>query len=154
MSGKKQYFVFMLDDQRYGIDLQAVERVIPAVELISLPKAPDFMSGLINLRGRIIPVVNIRKKFQLPERELNMDDRIIIFQSTTWTTSFVVDTVEGVIEFSEDELNGADTLFPEMGPFIEGVGKSQDNSVLIYDIDNLFSAQEILGVNSQIDNHN
>ncbi len=153
MSQKKQYFVFMLDEQRYGIDLLAVERVIPAVELITLPESPEIMSGLINLRGRMVPVVDIRKKFGLPQRQMSMEDRIIIFQTATWTTSMVVDKVEGVIEFGPDDLNGAEDLFPEMGQFMEGVGKSQDDSVLIYNIDSLFSGQEIHKVSSQLENH-
>ena len=153
MSQKKQYFVFILDEQRYGIDLQAVERVIPAVELITLPEAPEIMSGLINLRGRMIPVVDIRKKFGLPFRRMEIEDRIIIFQTSTWTTSIVVDKVEGVVEFVPEDLNNAEELFPEMGQFMEGVGKSEDESVLIYDIDNLFSGQEIHKVSSQVENH-
>ncbi|MBI9076664.1 MAG: purine-binding chemotaxis protein CheW [Desulfatibacillum sp.] len=153
MSQKKQYFVFMLDEQRYGIDLQAVERVIPAVELITLPEAPEMMSGLINLRGRMIPVVDIRKKFRLPPRDMGMEDRIVIFRTSTWITSIVVDKVEGVMEFVPRDLDDAAELFPEMGQFMEGVGKSEDDSVLIYDIDSLFSRQEIHKVSSQVENH-
>ncbi len=154
MSHKQQYFVFMLDDQRYGMDLHQVERVIPAVELIGLPEAPEIMSGLINLRGRIIPVVDIRKKFRLPHREMDVDDRIIIFQTATWTTAFIVDKVEGVMEFDDEELNGADQLFPEMERYVEGVGKVNNESVLIYDIDSLFSMQDISKVNTQLPTSN
>ena len=72
------YVVFTLDGLFYAVSLSAVSRVIRAVEITPLPKAPPIVLGVINLGGRIIPVVNIRKRFLLPERELELTDQLIV----------------------------------------------------------------------------
>jgi len=134
------YFVFRIDEQRYGVILSAVEKVIRAVELVSLPDAPDTILGLINMRGNIIPAVNIRKKFRLPERETEINDRIIICLHGKRRIAFFVDMVEGVFEFSKRQLNEAAEIFPEMERFIEGVGKIGNDTVIVYKIEQLFAS--------------
>lgn len=133
------YFVFRIDNQRYGVVLSAVEKVIRAVELISLPDAPDTILGLINMRGDIIPAVNIRKKFRLPERETEINDRIIICLHEKRRIAFFVDMVEGVFEFSKHQLNEAAEIFPEMEQFIEGIGKIGNDTVIVYKVGQLFA---------------
>ena len=75
-----QCVVFTLDERFYAIRLSAVSRVVRAVEITPLPKAPPIVIGVINLGGRIIPVVNIRRRFRLPERELELTDQLIVAQ--------------------------------------------------------------------------
>ena len=77
MEQSNQYVVFTLDEQRYALHLAAVERIIPVVEITPLPKAPDLVLGIINVGGQIIPVIDTRKRFRLPERELNLSDVLI-----------------------------------------------------------------------------
>lgn len=138
-----EYFVFRIEDQRYAVVLSAVEKVIRAVELIALPEAPEILLGLLNMRGRIIPVVNIRKQLRLPDREIEISDRIIISQVSSRTIAFIADTVEGVVTFSQDQLNKGDQIFPEMGQHIEGVGKIDNETIIIYNVYKLFSKQDI-----------
>ena len=73
-----QYLIFTLDKQRYAMGLEGVEKVIRAVEMNTLPEGQDLLLGLINMQGKIIPVLNIRKHFYLPQREMEINDRIII----------------------------------------------------------------------------
>jgi purine-binding chemotaxis protein CheW len=141
-----QYFVFSLEDQQYALALATVLKVIRAVELTSLPEAPDHLLGLINLGGKIIPVLDMRKRFHLPDREIDLDDRIIICKGYSKTIAFVVDVVEGVVEFTPEELDEAVHILPEMEHYIEGVGKFNDDTVLIYDLERLFSIEEIEGL--------
>ena len=141
-----QYFVFGLEDQRYALALAAVLKVIRAVELTSLPEAPENVVGLLNLGGEIIPVLDIRKRFHLPNREIDLNDRIIICKGAARTIAFVADVVEGVVEFGIEEVDEAVHILPEMEHYIEGVGKLNDDTVLIYDLDRLFSIQEIEGL--------
>ena len=137
------YFVFKIEDQRYAVALSAVEKVIRAVELISLPEAPEILLGLINMMGRIIPVVNIRKHLRLPDREIEINDRIIISQVSSHTIAFIADTVEGVLMFSQNQLDKGDQIFPEMGQHIEGVGKIDNDAIVICNIYKLFFDQDI-----------
>jgi len=153
MGISSQYFVFGLEDQRYALALATVLKVIRAVEFTFLPEAPENLLGLINIGGEIIPVLDIRKRFHLPNREIDLNDRIIICKGAARTIAFVADVVEGVVEFAPEELNEAVHILPEMEHYIEGVGKLNDDTVLIYDLDSLFSMQEIegLGIDDPLD---
>ncbi len=82
---------FLLDDQRYALHLDVVERVIPAVEITPLPKAPEIVLGLINIRGKIIPVLNIRRRFRLPDRETELTDHFIIANTSKRTVALPAD---------------------------------------------------------------
>ncbi len=145
-----QYLVFEINNKFYAVKLSAVERVIRAVELIHLPKAPDNLLGLINMQGAIIPVVNIRKKFNLPNQEIELDNRIIISRTSTRTIAFIVDSVEGVIDFSQDQLDRARQILPEMEQYIGGVGDINSNAVLIYKIDQLYPVKEVNNLYQEI----
>ena len=143
MKPQNQYLVFTIDEQRYAIALSSVGKVIRAVELISLPEAPEFLLGLMNMQGKIIPVINIRKRFHLPPYKIRLNDRIIICQASGQTIAFMVDTVLGVVEFPQEQIDKARQIFPEMEHYIEGIGKLDDTTVLIYDLEKLFSPQDI-----------
>ncbi len=145
-----KYFVFTLDGQHYAMEVSMVGKVIYAVELIYLPETPEFLLGLINMGGKIIPVANIRKQFNMPDREIDLDDRIIISQISTWKIAFIVDKVEGIVEFSKGRVNEVHQIFPEMKCYIGGVGKFNDNTVLIITFEKLFSAQNISGLEKVI----
>jgi len=138
------YLIFTIEEQSYGIRLFAVEKVIRAAELISLPEGPDALLGLINLSGKSVPVVNIRRYFQLPDREMELSDKIVICRTETYTAAFIADNVEGVVLLSPDDMDRADQIFPEMEYYIEGVGRINSRTVVICDIHRLFSANEKL----------
>jgi purine-binding chemotaxis protein CheW len=146
MERSLQYFVFGLEDQRYALALAAVLKVIRAVELTYLPDAPDNLVGLLNMGGEILPVLNIRRRFSLAHRDVEIDDRIVICKAGARTVAFITDMVVGVVELTSEEVDEAVRILPEMAPFIEGVGKLDDNTVLIYDLNRLFSIQEIEGL--------
>jgi len=146
-----QHLVFTLDEQRYAIALSSVEKVIRAVALVSVPKAPDILHGLINMQGKITPVVNIRKQFRLPGREMGINDRIIVSRTSIRTIAFIVDNVEGVVAFPRDQVDNAQEIFPEMEHYMEGVAKLDDNTILIYSLDKLFSTQDVNGLDKVID---
>ncbi len=140
---QNQYFVFRIDKQRYAIMLSVVEKVVRAVELITLPECPETLLGLIDMGGRIIPVIDIRKIFKLPVRGIELNDRVIICEAPLRSAAFIVDEVEGVFDFSESITAGE--IYPEMERFIDGVGRIGNDSVIIYNIDRLFFAEQIEG---------
>jgi purine-binding chemotaxis protein CheW len=133
-----QFFVFRLDSQRFAIRLENVEKVIRAIELIKVPESLDFLIGLINMEGRILPVFDLRKRFFLPPKELDIDDRILISSAATGTIAVIVDSVEGIVEFSSQQIYDAKSIFPKMDQYIEGVWKDGDDTAIIYDADKLF----------------
>lgn len=141
MGSTRQIVVFTLDNRRFALPLAAVEKVILAVDIAPLPKAPDIVMGVIDMHGRIIPVVDIRKRFSLPEHEISLSDQIIISRSATRTVGILVDDVGSVVDLAEDELINADAILPRM-EYVEGVATLKDNIVLIHDIDRFLSLEE------------
>lgn len=133
--------IFALDDQRYALYLSAVERVIPALEITTLPQAPDIIKGVINLQGRVIPVADIRKRFGLEPRELMHTDQFIIARTLDRPVAIIADKVHEVIEYSVSSQVQADAIVPGLG-YVEGVVKLNDGMALIHDLDKFLSLNE------------
>lgn len=141
MDSLNQLVTFSLDDQQYGMDLWAVERVVPAVAITPLPNAPDIVLGVINIHGGIIPVTNIRRRFGLPEREMALSDQLIIGHTSRRPVALVVDTVNGLIECFSKDMIAADTILPHM-EYIKGVVKLKDGMILIHNLEEFLSLEE------------
>jgi purine-binding chemotaxis protein CheW len=141
MKGNIHLFIFLLDDQRYALRLDAVERVVPAAELTPLPGAPAIVLGLIDVEGRIIPVVDIRGRFHLPEREMGVNDRIIIARTARRMMGILVDEAGEVIERAEEQVDRAAGIL--LGSkYIEGVLRLDEGLVLIHDLESFLSLEE------------
>jgi purine-binding chemotaxis protein CheW len=133
--------VFALDEPRYALLLSAVEKVVRAVEITPLPKAPEIVVGVINAQGRILPVLDIRKRFRLPAREMKPDDRFIIARTSRRQVALVVDSVVGVHKLAEREMVSAKEALP-FAQYLKGVAKVENNLVLIHDLDQFLSLDE------------
>ena len=140
-TGRNLVVVFTLDEPRCALPLSAVERVVRAVEITPLPKAPEIVLGVIDAQGRIIPVVDVRKRFRLPARETSPDDRFIIARASRRLVALVADSVAGVRELTEREMVSAEQALP-FAAYIQGVAKLEDNLALIYDLDRFLSLDE------------
>jgi purine-binding chemotaxis protein CheW len=138
---QNQIVVFTLDEPRCALYLSEVERVVRAVEITPLPKAPEIVLGVINAQGRIIPVIDVRKRFRLSPHELRLDDQFIITRTPRRPVSLVVDSVIGVREVADLELVDAGQSLP-FAEYIQGVVKIEDNIVLIYDLERFLSLDE------------
>jgi len=136
-----QLIVLTLDEQRYALHLSAVERIVRVVEVTPLPKAPEIVLGVVNVQGQITPVINIRKRFCLPEREMNLSDQLIIAHTSRRTVALVADAVSGVIERSEQEVIAAEKVLPGI-EYVEGVVKLEDGMILIHDLNKFLSLEE------------
>jgi purine-binding chemotaxis protein CheW len=141
MALSSQYVVFTLDDQRYTLPLACVERVFPAAHITPLPQAPAIIMGVINVQGQIIPVVNLRKRFRLTERELELSDQFVVGKTLRRTVALVVDTVLGVADFPAHEITPSTYIVPGLSP-IAGVIKTTDDVLLIHDLDSCLSLDE------------
>ncbi|MDO8727328.1 MAG: chemotaxis protein CheW [Candidatus Methanoperedens sp.] len=137
-----QIVVFSIDERRYALPLATVERIVRVVEITPLPKVPDIVQGIINVQGRIIPVINIRKRFGLPEREINLSDQLIIAQASNHNFALLVDTVSGVIEYSEHDVVEAQEVIPG-AEYVKGMIKLENGINLVLDLDTLLSFKEV-----------
>jgi purine-binding chemotaxis protein CheW len=136
-----QVVVFTLDEPRYALPLAAVERVVRTVEITLLPKAPDIVLGVIDTQGRIVPVVDVRTRFRLPPREMDVDDRFIIARTSRRIVALLVDSVIGVRTLADSEVVSAEQALP-FAEYLQGVAKVEDGIVLIYDLEQFLSLDE------------
>ena len=130
-----------LDDQRYALRLSTVERVIRVIEITPLPKAPEIVLGIVNIGGRIIPVINVRKRFRLPEKEIELGDHLILGQAGCRPVALVVDEVSSVVERPEREVIAAQEILPRL-EYVQGVAKLEDGLLLIHDLNTFLSLEE------------
>jgi purine-binding chemotaxis protein CheW len=133
-----QILVFTLDDLSYALPLNSVAKVIPSVEIRPLPESPEVISGIINVRGRIIPVANLRKRMGLAEHEIDPDDKLIIGYSGKREVGILVDSVAGIRDLKPGQLEAAGELLP-LEEQIKGVAKVDDGIILIYNLDRFLS---------------
>jgi purine-binding chemotaxis protein CheW len=133
--------VFTLSEQRCALALSDVERIVRVVEITPLPKAPEIVMGLINVRGRAIPVLNIRTLFNLPEAGIALSDQMIIARTSRRTVAILVDNAVGVVDCGQEDITAAEELFPGIG-YLKGVVKLRDGIAYIYDLNSFLSLDE------------
>jgi len=140
-AGQNQIVLFTLDEPRYALYLSAVERVVRAVEITPLPKAPGIVLGVINWQGKILPVMDIRRRFHLPERETDPDDRFIIARAAGRLVALAAESVTGLRGLTDLEEASAAQAVP-YAEHLKGVAKVEGDLVLICDLDRFLSLDE------------
>jgi purine-binding chemotaxis protein CheW len=141
MTRPDHLIVFALDRQRYALPLQVVDRVVRMVAVTSLPRAPDIVLGVINLQGRVIPVINMRRRFSLPEKEIALTDQLVIAHTSRRPVALVADAVQDVISSSAQTLIETENILPGV-EYVEGVVKLTDGLIMIHDLDTFLSLEE------------
>jgi purine-binding chemotaxis protein CheW len=141
MGDHSKLVVFRLDNQRYAMPLAAVERIVRAVEVTALPKAPDIVLGVIDVAGRILPVLNLRRKVGLADREIRAADQFLLAQTSQRTVVLVIDEAQAVIERPATEITGPGRIVPGLEQ-IQGVIKLEDGLALIYDLEKFLSLED------------
>lgn len=136
-----QLVVFCLDEQRYGLPLAMVERIVRAAELTPLPQAPAVVMGAIDVDGHVLPVLNVRCRLRLPEREISPSHQFLIGQTRRRTVVLVIDEAQGVIEVPDADVVDAAEIVPGLDQ-IRGVVKLDDGLLLIHDLDRFLSLDE------------
>jgi purine-binding chemotaxis protein CheW len=139
--GIHRLLVFALDDLRYGLLISSIERVVRIVEITRLPRAPAIVCGIVNFAGNIIPVVDIRKRFNLPSRDVRLSDQLILARTARRSVALRVDRVESLAECNDKEFVAADAVLTGL-EYVRGVAKLENGIVLIHDLDTFLSLDE------------
>lgn len=143
-----QYLTFKLDNEIFALEVHRVREVLDISTITKVPKAPDFMKGVINVRGSVVPVVNLRIKFGMPEINNTVDSRIVVMEllmeGDNTVLGAIADSVHEVMDLDHDQIEDP----PKIGSrwrteFIKGIGKRDDEFIIILDIERLFSTDEI-----------
>lgn len=142
----EQYIVLNLGHEEYGIDIQKIQIIEKLSAITRVPKAPNFIKGVVNQRGEIIPVMSLRAKFDLPEIEYTDSSRIIIVKLEDDSIGIIVDSVKEVLKFAKDNIENVQNITSGPGSeYVLGVGKVNERIVTLLDLKKLidFSIRKI-----------
>ncbi|MDF2569285.1 MAG: cheW 2 [Sporomusa sp.] len=145
-----QLVIFRLAKEEYGLPITKVQEINRLVPITKLPQTPAFMEGIINLRGRIIPVVDLRKRFQLQVSDYNDDSRIIIVEVEGQTVGVIVDAVNEVVRMPAASVEPPPPSFILDAKYIQGVGKLDERLLILLEIDQILSSQEAIALKQSI----
>lgn len=143
-----QYLTFKLSDEIFAVDISKVREVLDFTSVTKVPRTPDFMRGVINLRGSVVPVVDMRLKFGMSATEKTVNTCIIIVEialdNETTILGALADSVQEVIDLEPDQIEPAPRIGTRLKTeFIKGMGKKDDHFIMILDIDKIFSSEEL-----------
>ena len=132
-----------VDREEYAIDILSVQEINRMVEITRVPKAPSFVEGVINLRGRIIPVLDLRRRFGLPEAEHTEGSRIVVVTVRGRVIGLIVDCVMEVLRIPKSRIEPPPSMGSTAGTeFTQGVGKINDRLLTVLDLDRLLATSE------------
>jgi len=138
----QSFVLFLLAGQRYGVTADRVEEIARAVQTTPLPAAPPLVEGAIDWRGRIVPVLDLRGRFRLPPKPLQLSDQLILARSRDRAVALRVDEVSDVVALAADTIVAAQEALPGVG-MVAGIVRSADGLILIQDLDSFLSEAEL-----------
>lgn len=141
--GVVQLVSFSIADEEFGISILEVQEIIRVVEITTLPQGPSFVEGVINLRGQIVPVVDLRRRFSLPAIEKDNNTRIIVVELADKTVGFLVDRVQEVIRIETAVIEPPPDLATSIdAQYITGVAKLEDRLLILLDLSQVLTSTE------------
>jgi len=133
----------MLGNEKYGVDILNVATISEYLEITKVPDAPTYIEGIINLRGDIIPVVNLEKRFNIPVKEIDSESRIIIIKIQESHIGFLVDEASQVIRIDEESIDEAPEIIRGKDhDYIAGVGKYEGQIIILLDLEKVLGEDE------------
>ena len=151
INGTRQYLTFQLDDEVFAIDVANVREILEFNSVTRVPKSPEYMRGVINLRGSVVPVFDMRLKFGMTGTERTINTCIVVvevsYEGEDIIIGALVDSVQEVFELEADQIEPAPKIGTHLRTeFIRGLGKRDETFIIILDIDKVFSVEEISSI--------
>lgn len=153
ISNTGQYLSFHLEEELFAIDIGKVREVIEFTSVTKVPQTPGFMRGVINLRGGVVPVVDLKAKFGMEETEKTIDTCVIISEVSIGEDSVILgamaDSVDEVFDLNAEDVEPSPRIGTQLNTeFLNGMGKKDDEFILILNIDKVFSVDELEAVSA------
>jgi purine-binding chemotaxis protein CheW len=143
MSDTIQVVSFKLGSEEYGVDIAQVQEINRMVAVTHVPRAPQFMEGVINLRGQLIPIIDLRSRFGMPRAEHTKNTRIVVTEIGAKRVGMVVDSVSEVLRLPVDHVEAAPEMITGVDTeYIRGVGKIEDRLIILLDLAKIISGSE------------
>lgn len=140
---EKQLVVFRLHNEEFGVEITDVREIVKVGHITRLPHVADYVEGVTNLRGEVIPVISLRKRFGLEAQENTQNTRIIIFEVKGGMVGFVVDSVTETLRLSEDAIDPPPSNVAGLkADYLAGVGKLQDRLIILLKVDKVLTSEE------------
>jgi purine-binding chemotaxis protein CheW len=148
ISEATQYLTFKLQEEIYAVDVANIREILDFTAVTKVPRTPDFMRGVINLRGSVVPVIDMKLKFGMPETEKTVNTCIIVMEISldgeTVVIGSLADAVQEVLELEAEQIEPAPKIGTRLNTdFIQGMGKHDDQFIMILNIDRIFSSDEL-----------
>ena len=142
---ENQYVVFKLNKEEFGIDIMNVKEIIPYQKSTQIPNSPNFIAGVINSRGNVIPIINLNKRFKLNTEEITGDTRIIVINIEEKEIGFVVDEASQTLRLEKEQIDPTPDIISDVDRrYITGVGKIDESRLLILlDLEKVLTDREI-----------
>lgn len=143
-TAKEQQLVsFDLATESYGVDIGAVREIIRLQEITNVPRTPEFVEGVINLRGKVIPVVDLRKRFGLPVGDQSSENRIVVVDIGGQDIGVIVDAVNEVLRIFTDSVEPPSSVITTADSgYLMGIAKVDDKLLILLDLESVLSAEE------------
>jgi len=146
-----QYLTFKLADEVFAIDVANIREILDFTTVTKVPQTPEFMRGVINLRGSVVPVVDMRLKFCMPKTEKTVNTCIIVtemeLEGETIVVGALADSVQEVLEFEPEQIEAPPKIGTRLNTeFIKGMGKHNEQFIIILDINKIFTFDELVTV--------
>lgn len=146
-----QFLTFALDNEEYGIEILKVREILRVMDITTVAQTPDFMKGVINLRGKVIPVVDLRLKFSMPEEEYTQETCVIVVEADNSQVGIIVDSVSEVLDIKSGEREETPSFGQGIDTdFIMGLGKVKEKIIILLDIEQILSS-EVMDIARQIE---
>jgi len=140
---EKQYVIFKLDTEEYAVDIMHVKEISEYMECTKVPNSPSCIKGIINYRGSVVPVINLREKFDIPVANITPNSRIIIFVLNGKQVGLLVDDASQVLPIHDEDIEEAPNIIMGLeNKFIDGIGKVKNRMVIILNLENILSDEE------------
>lgn len=142
-----QLVTFKIENEEFGVDILTVQEINRMMNITRIPNAPDFVEGVINLRGKIVPVVDLRKRLSFPRKEYDKNTRIIVVELDGITLGFIVDSVSEVLRLPQSVVEPPPSIVSGVeSDYVEGVGKLDQRLLILLDLKKIFLENERQGL--------
>lgn len=142
-AGERQLVVFSLAGESYGVSIAVIREIITLRKVTPVPKSPDYMVGIINLRGRVIPVIDLRSRLMLPAAAAGGSSRIMVVELEGLTVGCVVDSVSEVLTVAEEVIDPPSAASLAEADYLEGIAKLPDSLVILVSLEKAIGAGEL-----------